>query len=97
MHSHDESPVAKLTMPGLTVPKLTSPRPASAKPTEVCWQKSRRSNSQGACVELAGLPDGDIAIRNSRDPDGPVLFYTKAEIHALIEGVKKGDFDNLLR
>ena len=68
-----------------------------AKLTGVCWQKSRRSNSQGACVELAGLPGGEIAIRNSRDPNGPVLFYTKAEIQALIEGVKKGDFDNLLR
>ncbi|HEY2579443.1 MAG TPA: DUF397 domain-containing protein [Streptosporangiaceae bacterium] len=84
-------------MPDLAVPKLTAARPASAKLTGVCWQKSRHSNSQGACVELAGLPDGDIAIRNSRDPDGVVLFYTKAEIRALIEGVKEGDFDNLLR
>lgn len=97
MHSHDEGPMAELTMPDLTVPTLTAPRSAPPKLTGVCWQKSRRSNSQGACVELGGLPGGDIAIRNSRDPDGAVLFYTKAEIRALIEGVKEGDFDNLLR
>ncbi len=63
----------------------------------ISWQKSRRSNSQGACVELGGLADGGIAIRNSRYPDGPALLYTRAEIRALIEGVKEGDFDHLLR
>jgi Domain of unknown function (DUF397) len=65
--------------------------------TGISWQKSRRSNSQGACVELGGLADGGIAIRNSRYPDGPALLYTRAEIRALIEGVKEGDFDHLLR
>jgi hypothetical protein len=92
MHSPDDTLATEPPMPGHTPPKLASP-----KLTGVCWQKSRHSNSQGACVELAGLPGGGIAIRNSRDPDGPVQFYTKAEIRALIEGVKEGDFDNLLR
>jgi Domain of unknown function (DUF397) len=62
----------------------------------VTWQKSRRSNSQGNCVELAELPTGQIAIRNSRCPDGPALVYTRAEIEALILGVKDGDFDYLV-
>ena len=62
----------------------------------VSWQKSNRSNSQGNCVELAALPSGQIAIRNSRCPDGPALIYTRAEIVALILGMKDGDFDNLL-
>jgi hypothetical protein len=70
---------------------------ATAKLTGVRWLKSRRSNSQGACVEMAGLSGGEIAMRNSRFPDGPVLFYTQADIQSLIEGVKEGDFDNLLR
>jgi hypothetical protein len=65
--------------------------------TGVWWRKSRRSNSQGACVELGSLADGSIAVRNSRHPDGPALLYTRAEIQALIGGVKKGDFDQLLR
>ncbi|MFC3995298.1 DUF397 domain-containing protein [Nocardiopsis sediminis] len=62
----------------------------------VTWQKSPRSNSQGACVELARLADGSIAVRNSRFPSGPALVYTQAEIDALILGAKDGDFDNLL-
>jgi hypothetical protein len=65
--------------------------------TNARWQKSRRSNSQGACVEVARLDDGGIAVRNSRFPQGPVLRYTRAELRALIEGVKEGDFDHLLR
>jgi hypothetical protein len=60
------------------------------------WQKSRRSNPSGNCVEMAELPDGGIAIRNSRDPQGPVLVYSRAEIEAFIEGAKDGDFDHLI-
>ena len=62
----------------------------------VRWVKSRRSNSQGNCVELAALPGGGAAVRNSRHPDGPALIYTQAEIEALLLGVKDGDFDHLL-
>lgn len=60
------------------------------------WQKSRRSNPSGNCVELAALPGGQIAVRNSRDPNGPALIYTPAEIAAFIAGARDGDFDNLL-
>ncbi len=63
---------------------------------DVVWKKSQRSNSQGACVELADLPDGEVAVRNSRFPSGPALIYTKAEIDAFILGAKDGDFDYLL-
>lgn len=44
----------------------------------VTWRKSRRSNSQGNCVEFAQLPGGDVAVRNSRFPEGPALLYTRA-------------------
>ena len=60
------------------------------------WQKSRHSNSQGNCVEMAELPGGSIAVRNSRHPEGPALIYTRPEIEALIQGAKDGDFDNLI-
>lgn len=69
--------------------------PATDLPV-VSWKKSHRSNSQGNCVELAQLPDGSVAVRNSRHPAGPALLYTKAEIQALIQGAKAGDFDSLI-
>jgi hypothetical protein len=47
-------------------------------------------------VEMARLPDGQIAVRNAADPAGPALIYTKAEIEALIGGAQDGDFDALL-
>lgn len=70
---------------------------AASKLRGVVWQKSRRSNSQGNCVELARLPGGDFAIRNSRHPAGPALIYTRAEIEALILGAKDGEFDDLVQ
>lgn len=69
--------------------------PAAALP-DARWRKSTVSNSQGACVELAKLSDGAFAVRNSRHPDGPALVYTRAEIAALIAGMKLGEFDDLL-
>jgi len=62
---------------------------------EVTWSKSRRSNPSGNCVEFAQLPDGQVGVRNSRFPDGPVLIYTRDEIAALLGGVRDGDFDHL--
>jgi hypothetical protein len=70
--------------------------PAGALPP-LTWQKSRRSNPSGNCVEMAELPGGaGIAVRNSRDPEGPALIYTSDEIAAFIEGARDGDFDNLI-
>ncbi|MEO3813274.1 DUF397 domain-containing protein [Sphaerisporangium sp. B11E5] len=61
----------------------------------VCWRKSVRSNPSGNCVELAGLPDGGVAVRNSRHPGGPVLIYSRGEMAAFILGAKNGEFDDL--
>lgn len=62
----------------------------------VAWQKSRHSNSQGSCVEFARLPGGEVAVRNSRFPEGPALVYTRAEIEAMLLGIKDGEFDHLV-
>lgn len=63
---------------------------------EAEWMKSRWSNPSGECVELATLPDGIVAIRNSRYPDRLWLYFTQEDIAAFIHGAKSGDFDTLL-
>jgi Domain of unknown function (DUF397) len=60
------------------------------------WWKSGRSSAQGNCVETARLAGGAVAVRNSRDPEGPALVFSQAEIQAFLAGVKDGDFDSLL-
>ena len=56
---------------------------SAASLREASWLKSRVSNPSGNCVELAELPCGEIAIRNSRFPDGPALLYTRATVLAM--------------
>ncbi len=63
---------------------------------DVRWQKSRHSNPNGACVELAALPSGEIAMRNSRFPAGSALIYTQAEIAAFLAGARDGEFDHIV-
>lgn len=60
---------------------------------QLTWQKSTLSNDQGNCVEVAAFPDGERAVRDSKDPDGPVLTFNTAEWDAFLGGVKAGEFD----
>jgi Domain of unknown function (DUF397) len=57
------------------------------------WVKSSLSFSNGNCVEIASLPGDEIGVRNSRDPQGPVLRFTSDEWHAFVGGVQNGEFD----
>lgn len=61
------------------------------------WRKSTFSNPSGNCVEVADLANGLVAMRNSRDPEGAVLVYTRPEIDAFLQGAKSGEFDDLAR
>ena len=61
------------------------------------WRKSTHSNPSGNCVELARLPAGQVAVRNSRHPRGPVLICASDELAAFIQSAKDGQFDHLLR
>jgi hypothetical protein len=63
----------------------------------VVWRRSSTSNATGECVEFAVLDGGHVAVRNSRDPQGPALVYTPAEISAFVDGVKAGEFDDMVR
>ncbi|BAC68757.1 transcriptional regulator [Streptomyces avermitilis] len=74
----------------------TAPNGVQASSLAARWIKSRHSNAEGNCVEVAALDGGGIAMRNSRDPEGPALVYTSAEVAAFLAGAKDGEFDHLL-
>jgi hypothetical protein len=43
------------------------------------WRKSNYSSQSGNCVEVATNVSGIIAVRDSKNPDGPVLIVSKDE------------------
>ncbi|TYK47040.1 DUF397 domain-containing protein [Actinomadura decatromicini] len=56
---------------------------------ELTWRKSSRSGSDGGnCVELAGLND-DVAIRDSKDPHGPILVVSRAGLRDAIRAAEE--------
>ena len=72
---------------------MTAGTPEAAPLTGAIWVKSSLSFANGNCVEVANLPGGNVAVRNSRKPGGPVLRFTPGEWHAFLGGVRKGEFD----
>ncbi|WP_280276914.1 DUF397 domain-containing protein [Nocardia wallacei] len=59
------------------------------------WRVSRFSDNE-TCVEVAGLSDGDVLIRNSNARDAGTLAFTRAEFSAWIRGCAAGEFDDLM-
>ncbi|WP_430782008.1 DUF397 domain-containing protein [Actinoplanes sp. G11-F43] len=55
------------------------------------WRKSSRSTN-GACVEVAPQP-GHILVRDSKDPDGPILTFDRTTFASFLAGVTAGEFD----
>src|SRR5215472_5758370 len=52
------------------------------------WQKSSYSNPSGNCVEMARLPAGQVAVRDSKRPGDPVLVFTWAEWSAFVTALR---------
>ncbi len=57
------------------------------------WVKSSLSFSNGNCVEVAELPGGSVGVRDSGDPGGPVLKFTRGEWGAFLGAARLGEFD----
>ncbi len=58
---------------------------------KLTWVKSTYSGGQGGnCVEVAALPDGGRAVRDSKDADGPVLVFASGPWEAFLRGIKEG-------
>jgi uncharacterized protein DUF397 len=58
------------------------------------WRKASASNANG-CVEVAPLPEGGVAVRDSKDPAGAILSFTRREWTAFLDGLDKGEFEHL--
>ena len=54
------------------------------------WTKSSHSSAGGSCVEVRQSQDGPIQVRDSKNPDGPVLNFTPAQWSAFIDDTKHG-------
>jgi hypothetical protein len=54
---------------------------------QVRWHKSSHSSANGQCVEVAPVA-GTIAVRDSKNPAGPELIFTRQAWVAFVEGVK---------
>ncbi|MBT2213445.1 DUF397 domain-containing protein [Actinomadura sp. NEAU-AAG7] len=57
------------------------------------WRKSSYTGANGGdCVELADF-DQSIAVRDSKDPDGPKLTIARRDWAAVLKDVKRGRHD----
>ncbi|GAB3182025.1 uncharacterized protein DUF397 [Micromonospora palomenae] len=55
----------------------------------VTWRKSTRSNGSGNCVEVADNLAGMVGLRDSKDPNGPVLTFTPTTWTAFLHAAKQ--------
>jgi len=62
--------------------------------TSAIWRKSTySSNNGGNCVEVAGNMPGIVAVRDSKNPDGPALVVEPEAFAAFAAAIKNGEFD----
>jgi Domain of unknown function (DUF397) len=58
--------------------------------SRAAWRKSSHSGGNGGqCVEVARNLPGVVAVRDSKDPDGPSLLFTAGDWQAFIGGVRR--------
>ncbi|MFG1858619.1 DUF397 domain-containing protein [Actinomadura geliboluensis] len=59
----------------------------------VKWRKASRSDHHGGdCVEVAGVARV-VAVRDSKDPDGPKLAFSSSEWRAFASRITSGAHD----
>jgi len=57
------------------------------------WMKSSRSTGNGACVEVKSPATEAVVVRDSKDPQGPVLTFAPEAWSAFVTDVDRGAYD----
>ena len=78
------------------MPKTAVITLSEAERANLIWTKAQASTHNGQCVEVASAA-GNIALRDSKNPDGPILVYTPAEFRAFLDGARNGEFDRFVQ
>jgi hypothetical protein len=60
--------------------------------TQITFRKSSYSDQAGACVEVGALPDGGLAVRDSKDPEGGVLTFSATAFTSFVRSLSRGEF-----
>ncbi|MFB7664102.1 DUF397 domain-containing protein [Kitasatospora sp. NPDC056138] len=60
--------------------------------SSLTWRKSSHSGGNGACIEIAVPSEASIAVRDSKDPEGPQLHFSKEAWAAFATAVGSGVF-----
>jgi hypothetical protein len=69
------------------------PSDGTPRPEQLAWLRASFCANR-ECVEVAQR-DGEIVLRDSKDPHGHVLRYTADEWRSFVRGIKAGEFDDL--
>jgi hypothetical protein len=57
----------------------------------VAWWKSSRSDTGAQCVECGIVDDQSVAVRDSKNPNGPALLFSYAALSGLVSAVRRGE------
>jgi hypothetical protein len=57
------------------------------------WRKASMCPSGSTCVEVAGLPGGGAAMRDSKDAASPVLAFRPESWATFLSAIRAGEFD----
>ncbi|NVI87865.1 DUF397 domain-containing protein [Actinomadura sp. BRA 177] len=67
---------------------------STSTPSSVHWRKSSHSDQEGGnCVEVGGDGVSIVAVRDSKDPDGPKLAFGRVAFSALASDIRAGRYD----
>ncbi|GGO84014.1 DUF397 domain-containing protein [Wenjunlia tyrosinilytica] len=68
--------------------------PSSAALSVERWKRSSHSTGANNCVETAVLGTEVLAVRDSKDPQGPALLFASSAWSAFVAAVRTGAFDD---